>query len=204
MAARRLAHVWWFAAPFAPMVASQLERLHQITPADWLIWDYAGRLGALAVLAAIPAARVVAFRRERLKVGWLEAGAWVVGLFVFQTWGGDWIDREIGHLIPDHPFGSYPMAKGALHLLDMTFGVALVAVHEEIMFRRCARAVMGDGWVALLASALLFAAYHWWTGLGNMVAAFAFGLLAMLAYRRLGAVWPVMVAHYAIDFADFL
>ena len=47
----------WFAAAFVPMVGSQLLRLQQSDPLVWAACDYAGRLGALAVLAAIPAAR---------------------------------------------------------------------------------------------------------------------------------------------------
>jgi len=46
------------------MVASQLVRLGQTDAMVWLFWDYAGRLSALVVLAAIPSARRVAFRRE--------------------------------------------------------------------------------------------------------------------------------------------
>ena len=42
----------WFVAAFIPMVASQVLRLHQHDPGGWLFWDYAGRLGGLAVLAA--------------------------------------------------------------------------------------------------------------------------------------------------------
>src|SRR5712672_1907068 len=44
----------WFMAALIPMVASQVVRLQQLDPAAWIAWDYAGRLGALAVLAAIP------------------------------------------------------------------------------------------------------------------------------------------------------
>jgi membrane protease YdiL (CAAX protease family) len=31
----------------------------------------------------------------------------------------------------------------------------------------------------------------------------AFGLLAMLLYRRSGAIWPLMVIHYLDDLARF-
>jgi hypothetical protein len=55
----------WFVAAFIPMVASQVLRLHQLDAGGWLFWNYAGRLAALAVLAAM--ARPVAFRREKLR-----------------------------------------------------------------------------------------------------------------------------------------
>jgi hypothetical protein len=62
----------WFVAALVPMVVSQLVRLQQSDLAAWIFWDYAGRLGALAVLGAIPAARKVAFRHERLRITGLE------------------------------------------------------------------------------------------------------------------------------------
>jgi hypothetical protein len=50
----------WFVAALVPIMASQIVRLEQSDPATWILWDYAGRIGALAVLGAIPSARTVA------------------------------------------------------------------------------------------------------------------------------------------------
>src|SRR5258705_8494778 len=58
----------WFVAALIPMVASQTLRLQQSDPAIWIFWDYAGRLGSLAMLAAIPSIRTVAFRWEKLQI----------------------------------------------------------------------------------------------------------------------------------------
>jgi hypothetical protein len=44
-------------AALVPMVVSQIVRLEQSDPATWISWDYAGRVGALAVLGAIASAR---------------------------------------------------------------------------------------------------------------------------------------------------
>jgi hypothetical protein len=44
----------WFVAALVPLVMSQIVRLEQSDPATWISWDYAGRIGALAVLGAIP------------------------------------------------------------------------------------------------------------------------------------------------------
>jgi len=54
---RAVAAPLWFFAALVPMVASQIVRLRQSDPAAWIFWDYAGRLGALAVLGTIAAAR---------------------------------------------------------------------------------------------------------------------------------------------------
>jgi len=62
---------------------------------------------------------------------------------------------------------------------------------------------LGGGLAMIFASALLFGAYHWWTGLGSILATAVFGVAAMTVYRRLGILWPVMAAHYAIDLFVF-
>ncbi len=68
----------WFVAAFIPMVVSQVLRLHQHNPGGWLFWDYAGRLAGLAVLAAL--AWPVAFRREKLRMPWMQIPLWVLGI----------------------------------------------------------------------------------------------------------------------------
>jgi hypothetical protein len=62
----------WFAVALVPMVASQLIRLQQTDPVTWVALDYAGRLGALAVLAAVPAVRHVVFRFDPLRIARVE------------------------------------------------------------------------------------------------------------------------------------
>ena len=65
----------------------------------------------------------------------------------------------------------------------VVFGLALVAYSEEIVFRRCARHLfqiyLGDSYVSVFVTSLLFGAYHWWTGVGNIVEAAMMGILLM-------------------------
>ena len=75
----------WFVVAFAVMVVSQLARLGQTTPAAWLVCDYAGRLGTLAVLWFSPAARAIAFTPQRLNIGLVQAIAWAIGLASLYT-----------------------------------------------------------------------------------------------------------------------
>jgi membrane protease YdiL (CAAX protease family) len=189
------------------MVASQIVRLHQTDATAWIATDYAGRIGALAVLAAIPAARAVAYRREALRIGWLELVIWVAALVAFYRFPCDDVRILIDKVLPGTKLGDYPEPHGWLNLVDLSFGLALVAIHEEIVFRRCARAVFADGdgktWTVIFGSALIFAAYHWTTGLGNIVAAAMFGIPAMAFYHRSGALWPVILAHFLTDVVEF-
>jgi membrane protease YdiL (CAAX protease family) len=50
---------------------------------------------------------------------------------------------------------------------------------------------------------VLFGAYHWWTGVGNIAEAVLVGILLMLFYQRSKALWPVVLAHYLTDIVEF-
>ena len=197
----------WFVAALIPMVASQLIRLQQSDPAAWIFWDYAGRLGALAVLGAIPSAREVAFRRERLRITGVEIAIWVIGIVAFDHYLCGWIRRTINSALPATVLGHYPTSQGWLHAVDIVFGIALVAYSEEVVFRRCAHSLFqkyfSDRLLLILVTSILFGAYHWWTGVGNIAEAVLVGVLLMLFYQRSRALWPVVLAHYLTDVIDF-
>jgi membrane protease YdiL (CAAX protease family) len=87
------------------------------------------------------------------------------------------------------------------------FALGLDTYTEEVVFRRCARHVfkpyLGDGLLLVLVTSLLFGAYHWWSGVGNILAATLMGILFMLFYQCSGSLWPVVLSHYLADVADF-
>lgn len=191
-------------AAFA-MLPTQVFRLFQEAPLPWLLADYGGRLLALLVIVLLPAGRWCLRRKSPLQVSRVEALLWVAALAIlfgaslFPSW-------LAGHL-PQTALGQYPQPTGWLRLFDLTFGLALVALHEELVFRQLARAALEKllrrPVAVIVASALIFAVYHWWTGIGNMATVFCYGLLAMICYRRAGRLWPVVVAHYHIDLLQF-
>jgi hypothetical protein len=127
------------------MVASQILRLHhQHDAGAWIFWDYAGRLGELAILAAIPSARAVAFRREKLRISLWEVALWIAGVVLADHYLGGWIKRTINTALPGTALGGYPRPSGWLYWVDLGFGLALVAYSEEILFRRCAQHLFQD------------------------------------------------------------
>ena len=187
------------------MVPAQVFRLYQDDAFPWLMADYAGRLFVLALLFLLPAGRVVFLKEERLQVPFAAALFWIAGLIAVFTLTG--VSNLLSYWLPMGRLGAYPRPEGFLYFLDLTFGLALVAYHEEIVYRRLAAAALGprcrSGAMLILASATLFGLYHWWTGFGNMIAAALFGAAAMLCYRRTGALWPVIVVHFVLNFIAF-
>lgn len=100
---------------------------------------------------------------------------WIAGIVVVDHYLGGWARRTINTALPATVLGVYPQPSGWLYLVDVAFGIALVAYSEEIVFRRCARHLfqiyLGDSYVSVFVTSLLFGAYHWWTGVGNIVEA---------------------------------
>jgi len=197
----------WFAAALVPMVASQIVRLHQHDPETWIFWDYAGRLGGLSILAAIPSARAVAFRWERRRMVLWKVVFWIASIVAADHYLGGWARRTINTALAATVLGVYPQPSGWLYLVDVVFGLALVAYSEEIVFRRCAGHVfqnyLGNSHLLVFVTSLLFGAYHWWTGIGNIVEATMIGVLLMLFLQRSEALWPVVLGHYLTDVVDF-
>jgi membrane protease YdiL (CAAX protease family) len=158
------------------------------------------------MLAAIPAARAVAFRWDKRQTSLWEIALWMVGISSAERLN-QWLSYFINEAFPMTVLGVYPRPSGWLYFIDLAFGLALVAISEEIVFRRCIRHVLqpylGDGAVAVIAASLLFGCYHWWTGLGNVVSATIIGTLLMLMLKRSVALWPVALAHYLVDIIAF-
>jgi membrane protease YdiL (CAAX protease family) len=138
---------------------------------------------------------------------WLEVPVWIVGIVLADQFVGGWLRRTGNGLLPATVLGSYPEPSGWLFWVDTIFGLALVAFSEEVVFRRAARAAfapyVGDGWRLVLVTSLVFGAYHWWTGIGNVLEAAFMGVLFMLFLQRSGALWPVVLSHYLTDVVDF-
>lgn len=197
----------WFVAALLPMVASQVLRVHQHDAGVWIFWDYAGRFCALGVLAAIPSARNIAFRRHERRLPLWNIALLSASIVLASIYLAGWV-KIINAAFPMTVLGRYPRPPlSLLYAVDLFFGLALVAFSEEIIFRRCARHVfqsqLGDGWLLVLATSLLFGGYHWWAGLGNIIDAAVLGALFMFCYQQSGVLWPVVLAHYLIDFYFF-
>lgn len=91
---------------------------------------------------------------------------------------------------------------------DLLFGILLVAVSEEIVARvvliRWLRRRVRYDWLAVVISSAVFGAFHFNSGVDNMIAAGLMGLVFAAVYLETGSVWPVIAGHYLIDFAVFV
>jgi membrane protease YdiL (CAAX protease family) len=90
---------------------------------------------------------------------------------------------------------------------DLSFGLLLVALSEELVFRKIALKWLescGYGFVKIVVlSATLFSLMHWGSGPGRLIYAFVSGVLYMAVYLKVRRLWPVVLAHWIQNFAAF-
>lgn len=101
--------------------------------------------------------------------------------------------------------GYPPLQSPALVLFDLTIGLALVAVAEEVAFRKVFWAVWQErGWPGLtVVSSLAFGLLHAPQGVAAVVFTAVSGALLMMAYRTSGSLWVPIGLHYWADLLAF-
>ena len=121
----------WFLAAWLPMIVSQLLRLRQVQPETWLLCDYAGRLGTIAVLAAIPVARRIAFARPAPTMDAGRIFIWIVVVWLATIFGIDVVKRILVYELPLRPLGIYPRLDGWLRDFDLADPVVSAKLRER-------------------------------------------------------------------------
>jgi Type II CAAX prenyl endopeptidase Rce1-like len=133
-----------------------------------------------------------------------------VGITLFGAW---FIPQRIAWAVLGHPqpyflLGDAMPANGLKFLLVLYLALTAGLV-ESIFF-------IGLPWLALkrialapskvtftILSSQIFALTHWEQGAHSVVGAFFFGVISCVWYFKLRDLWPVVLAHTAIDLLEF-
>ena len=95
-----------------------------------------------------------------------------------------------------------------LRWLDLTIGLCLVSITEELVFRRHVYAFFGSllkkDYLANIIQAILFGLIHWGSGPRNTISAIIFGLLAGVFYDRKKYLLPIIIFHTFSNFIIFM
>lgn len=97
--------------------------------------------------------------------------------------------------------------NSSLYMFDITIGLLLVAITEELVFRKFAlswlkRTGRTTSEINLI-SAALFSLAHWSNGSAKMMATFLTGVLFMSLYQKVKRLWPFVFAHYWVNVIAF-
>jgi len=180
---------------------------------DWRLWllvDYLGvKLFPLTVVVWLIGSK---------KMLPAEFGITVPGMQVFFTVFlsvaviGTVIDqngyRALEKLPGYPPLGGMPAITSPVwNWIDLTLGLLLVGIVEELVFRGYLCTFLSRFTArpaAIVAvSSVAFGLIHWSLGLYAVLISSLIGAVFMMAYLRMRALPPVMLAHFAVNFIDF-
>jgi uncharacterized protein len=177
---------WWLGIDYV------LVKLVPIAGAVWLV-----RSGQFSN-------QELGFKPQRIK----PFIAWTLGLTLVCTI----IDQNAYTFtvsLPGYaPLGGMPAITSPLwDWIDLTLGLAMVALCEELVFRGYLHALfrqmsLPSGAIIALSSAA-FGLAHWCLGFSAVLITGLIGALLMAAYMRTGSLYAMVLAHFLVNFIDF-
>lgn len=199
---------WALLVPIAIFYLNDLAFIALQTTHAIYLADYLFRIAALIWIVCVPGLFLAARQAPSSNTKIPEMFVWAVLLtFVFLV-----IDLRFSHSVSvgDAWHGAFQFPTIQMRWLkafDLSVGILLVALSEEVIFRRLLFKWFqqrGCGTINIVVlSAACFALAHWGVGLANVMITFAFGVLAMTVYLRCKRLWPVVIPHFLIDFFNF-
>jgi membrane protease YdiL (CAAX protease family) len=197
----------WFVLAYGVFIVNDVLFIRSSDWQTYLAVDYGSRVLALALLLVPRAPRAVVLQREPRRVGLGQAILLVLACVTWERVLAAGVLPELGLIFGNSRLANFPVLPPGIKQLDLVLGVLLVAISEEVLSRRVARVVLRDllrgDFQVIVVSALLFAAIHWSQGIPNLVYVFLIGVVFMAVYLRVGALWPLILAHYIIDVIAF-
>ena len=199
----------WFGLVLAPFYLNDIWLIPADSATAVLAVDYGSRILSLAILFAVAALRFEAFgslawpKDVWRAFGWIVVGTAVV--VAFDKFVGD----PVGARYAEFQLFRFPKIESELvRWADLTVGLFLVAISEELVFRPLFAKVLQSfalsRGVIIWISALAFSAIHWSGGLGTLATALVAGILFMEVYLRIGSVLPLIAAHFLVNFILFV
>jgi membrane protease YdiL (CAAX protease family) len=177
---------WWLGIDYV------LVKLVPLAGAAWLI-----RTGQFSC-------QELGFRPQRV----MTFIPWTIGLTMVCTL----IDQNVYTLtsgMPGYPpLGGMPAITSPFwNWIDLTLGLALVGLCEELVFRGYLHTIfrqmaLSPGMIIVMSSTA-FGLAHWCLGLPSVLITGLIGALLMIAYMRTGSLYAMMLAHFLVNFIDF-
>ncbi|NQV46544.1 MAG: CPBP family intramembrane metalloprotease [Rhodospirillaceae bacterium] len=184
-------------------------RVYAETSEEWILVDYSFRTVELALIAFIPYLRecvkgsfgAMKQNYEPFPLFLLRIGSAIVLAIFLMELSEYWIRQPLQEVIPNTRLDFYPVFDDAvLYWVDMTFGLALVAVSEEFIFRSVLKEFIGrftnNVIVIVIISSIIFGMIHWAHGMPNVVDNIFVGVIFMGLYIKTRSIIPPIIAHY--------
>jgi len=135
-----------------------------------------------------------------------------LAVFLIVALAGTIIDQNgyplIAKLPGYPPLGGMPaITDPSWNWVDLTFGLLMVGICEELIFRGFLYTFISrytkDSCAIVVISSVAFGLIHWSLGLHVVLITSTIGAVFMIAYLRTQSLPAIMLAHFAINFIDF-
>jgi membrane protease YdiL (CAAX protease family) len=176
----------------------------------WLFIDYAGlKLFPLLVVFWLIKSKKMRASELGLRTQTVPAFLWT---FLVVSLIGTLIDQNgyplLGELPGYPPLGGMPeITNPAWNWIDLTFGLMLVGICEEIVFRGYMHTFLlrytKSPFAIVGISSIAFGLIHWSLGFHTVLTTSIIGAVFMIAYLKTRALPPIILAHFVVNFIDF-
>jgi membrane protease YdiL (CAAX protease family) len=197
----------WLAVSLAigPFVIKRIALLgHHEDFVIWLAVDYASR--CVSLLGVVLGFRSGLIERQQCQAGWFASGLIFTGLLSAELAEQTFIYPILRDKLNYLHLSSMPQITNVnVWAGDLVFGLLLVAVSEELVFRRLIFAMFESRKFASVTalSAFLFALIHLTSGIADTVNAFIHGVLLASAFWYTRRISICIVSHYLVDLRIF-
>lgn len=170
--------------------------------------DYATRVLVLGICLLWPVARHTLVQPSQQAASFYLAFAALVALVVAGRLLTRYVEPAFDGIADWGQFFRFgPIENQTLRWFDLTAGLLLVALSEELVFRKFALAALstltGKSSSIILFSAIIFALIHWAGGIVKTLMTFLFGVVYMAVYLKIGRLWPLVAAHWIENWLQF-
>jgi membrane protease YdiL (CAAX protease family) len=133
-------------------------------------------------------------------------------VFLVLALVGTTIDQNGYQIVAKFPgyssLGGMPaITNPAWNWIDLTFGLFMVGIIEELIFRGYMHTFISrytkNSFAIVVISAVAFGLIHWSLGLHGVLITSIIGAVFMIAYLRTRSLPAIMLAHFAVNFIDF-
>ena len=203
----KMTWVAWLAVILAvgPFVIKRIILLG--TYEDYVVWltvDYVAR--CVSLLGVALGFRFGLIEPLEFRAGWFVSGVVLAGLLSTESAEQTFIYPILRDNLNYLHLSSMPRITNAnVRAADLVLGLLLVAVSEELVFRRLIFSIFrSKGFVTVtFLSALIFALIHLTSGIADVINAFAHGVLLGSAFWITRRVSICIVSHYLLDLKIF-
>ena len=175
---------------------------------QWLLLDYGSRILALSVIFYLIKRDIISLSELKLNfINFKLLFFYTLILSIFGVLIFELLEPLLSEIFKDTNLVTFPkIENNIIYILDLTLGLALVALSEELIFRGLVLNILNkfSKINIILLSSFIFSIIHWSAGVNSLIIAFIIGVLFMTVTLRVNSIYPVLISHFVINFWLFI